>query len=136
MKITEKIVLQAYPKKDGLVITSNDTFYHKVKAKRVKEIRDISRSVFSKYDKVTEYPVKFIFECFWFDKRRRDVDNIQPTCKAIIDGIVDAGVIIDDNTYYVVETRYVNPGHESYKNMEKHDKNTLVVKVTLKDSEV
>ena len=31
------------------------------------------------------------------DKRRRDVANYQPTAKAIVDGIVDAGVLPDDD---------------------------------------
>lgn len=30
------------------------------------------------------------------DKRRRDADNCVPTLKACCDGIVDAGVVIDD----------------------------------------
>lgn len=32
------------------------------------------------------------------DKGRRDAANSYPTCKAIVDGIVDAGVIPDDNS--------------------------------------
>ncbi|MGL5910616.1 MAG: hypothetical protein ACRCZP_11485 [Phycicoccus sp.] len=31
------------------------------------------------------------------DQRRRDVHNLAPTAKAIIDGLVDAGVFPDDN---------------------------------------
>lgn len=30
------------------------------------------------------------------DRRRRDADNIQPTLKAICDGLVDAGIVTDD----------------------------------------
>ena len=36
----------------------------------------------------------------WFsmpDKRRRDIANLQPTVKAIVDGLVDANVFIDDH---------------------------------------
>lgn len=34
----------------------------------------------------------------WYvnDRRRRDVDNIVPTLKAMCDGLVDAGVVADD----------------------------------------
>jgi Holliday junction resolvase RusA-like endonuclease len=31
------------------------------------------------------------------DKRRRDLDNLIASCKPLIDGIVDAGVIVDDS---------------------------------------
>lgn len=33
----------------------------------------------------------------WPDKRRRDVANLYPTAKAIVDGLVDAGLLPDDN---------------------------------------
>jgi crossover junction endodeoxyribonuclease RusA len=35
------------------------------------------------------------------DRRRRDVHNLYPTAKAIIDGLVDAGVLIDDSDQYL-----------------------------------
>ena len=31
------------------------------------------------------------------DKRRRDIDNLLSACKAYIDGLVAAGVIVDDS---------------------------------------
>lgn len=33
---------------------------------------------------------------------RREVSNLQPTSKAIVDGLVDAGVIKDDSDEYVI----------------------------------
>ena len=36
------------------------------------------------------------------DNRRRDTANLYPSFKAILDGIVDAGVIHDDNDKYVM----------------------------------
>src|SRR4051794_39840417 len=38
--------------------------------------------------------------------RRRDVDRVALTVKACIDGIVDAGVIPDDNTAHLLELTY------------------------------
>lgn len=35
------------------------------------------------------------------DRRRRDVDNLVPTSKAVVDGLVTAGVIGDDTPAYV-----------------------------------
>jgi crossover junction endodeoxyribonuclease RusA len=37
----------------------------------------------------------------WPDRRRRDVGNLAPTAKAIVDGIVKAKVITDDSDRYV-----------------------------------
>lgn len=36
------------------------------------------------------------------DNRRRDVANVYPTVKACVDGLVDAGLLLDDNDRYVV----------------------------------
>jgi Holliday junction resolvase RusA-like endonuclease len=41
------------------------------------------------------------------DKRPRDAHNWFPSFKAAIDGIVDAGVLVDDNTRFLAETRTV-----------------------------
>lgn len=38
----------------------------------------------------------------WPDKRRRDVANLSPTIKALIDGIVDAGLLPDDDDRHLV----------------------------------
>lgn len=35
------------------------------------------------------------------DRRNRDAHNLYPTVKALVDGIVDAGVVPDDNTDYL-----------------------------------
>ena len=37
------------------------------------------------------------------DNRRRDVSNLFPSFKAVLDGIVDAGVLKDDNDKFVRE---------------------------------
>lgn len=38
----------------------------------------------------------------WPDKRRRDVANVAPTIKALIDGCVDAGLLPDDDDEHLV----------------------------------
>jgi hypothetical protein len=38
----------------------------------------------------------------WPDKRRRDVANIAPTIKALVDGCVDAGLLPDDDDAHLV----------------------------------
>lgn len=37
------------------------------------------------------------------DRRRRDPSNVMPTQKAVVDGLVDAGVVPDDTPEFVVE---------------------------------
>ena len=37
----------------------------------------------------------------WPDKRRRDVANYHPTVKACVDGMVDAGIFVDDSDRYI-----------------------------------
>lgn len=46
--------------------------------------------------------VHIFVEISWPDHRRRDAANWHPTAKAIIDGIVDAKVLIDDSNRYLV----------------------------------
>jgi len=36
------------------------------------------------------------------DNRRRDVHNLMPTVKAVVDGLVDYGLIPDDSTRYLL----------------------------------
>lgn len=38
----------------------------------------------------------------WPDRRRRDVHNLMPTLKALVDGLVDAGVLPDDSDRHLV----------------------------------
>lgn len=40
-------------------------------------------------------PVRIAVRFLWPDSRKRDVDNYE--CKGLIDGVVDAGIIPDDN---------------------------------------
>lgn len=36
------------------------------------------------------------------DKRRRDVHNLYPTAKALVDGLIDAGVLPDDDDAHLI----------------------------------
>lgn len=45
------------------------------------------------------------------DNRRRDTSNIFPTVKAVIDGIVDAGVLPDDSDKYVKSVEMARGDH-------------------------
>jgi crossover junction endodeoxyribonuclease RusA len=55
------------------------------------------------------YRVALTAELRFGDKRRRDTPNYYPTIKAAIDGLVDAGVLDDDEDSLVVELT-IRPG--------------------------
>lgn len=38
----------------------------------------------------------------WPDRRRRDVANLAPTIKALVDGAVDAGILTDDSDRHLI----------------------------------
>ena len=81
----------------NMVINSNDRFHPQIKAKITKRIRnfaywhtlstkDKERAVFS--------PSHTVYSP---TRSRLDPPNLYPTVKAIIDGMTDAGIWIDDN---------------------------------------
>ncbi|ALY10499.1 RusA-like resolvase [Arthrobacter phage TaeYoung] len=39
---------------------------------------------------------RIVYWVRWPDNRKRETSNLQPTAKAIVDGLVDAGVLLDD----------------------------------------
>lgn len=43
-----------------------------------------------------------VVEFSFGDQRRRDVANYQPTVKAIVDGLIDVGLLPDDNDRHLV----------------------------------
>lgn len=46
--------------------------------------------------------VRIIAECCFRDRRHRDPGNYYDTAKAAVDGLVDAGVLVDDSAPYVL----------------------------------
>ena len=51
---------------------------------------------------IDTYPVRIVVTLHFLDRRRRDVGNLAPTTKALIDGMVDAGLLVDDSSAHVV----------------------------------
>ena len=60
-----------------------------LKAKTARLPKDLQRVHITVY---IDYP----------DRRRRDAHNLYPTVKPIIDGLVDAGVLIDDSDTHLI----------------------------------
>lgn len=92
----------------SLCININDRDHWAVKARKSKQLRQLghhhamentNKGMLKWFapDERVHVTVTFI----WPDYRRRDVHNWMPTVKAIIDGIVDAGLLKDDSDKYL-----------------------------------
>lgn len=85
-------------------LSLNGREHWRVKAKRVKEIRDAT-CVLAKAAGIPRLS-RIIVELHYAprDQRRRDPLNLVATLKPIEDGIVDAGIVPDDTPEWVVPT--------------------------------
>lgn len=91
-------------------LNSNDRFHYQVKAKRTKALRAQGRAVglkkqldhlrdaktkFKPFSKVRPCTVDILL--YSPTRRKLDPPNFYPTVKALIDGLTDAGLWVDDN---------------------------------------
>lgn len=100
------VVTLAIPTCD--LLTSNQARVHwATRARRVKNIRASAQAAARMVSKPwfegmpCSAPVTAEVEVTWPDRRRRDAHNLQPTIKAAIDGIVDAGLLADDSDQHI-----------------------------------
>jgi crossover junction endodeoxyribonuclease RusA len=85
----------------------NDRTHWRVKAKHTREIRDYVREwawFTVPACSAAEVELHYVPR----DRRRRDLDNLIPTLKPAIDGLVDAGVVPDDTPEYVRWTVHID----------------------------
>ena len=82
-------------------LSLNHRMHHMVKAKKTREVREMANLVAraAKIPACTKIRVTLVYTPK--DKRRRDPLNLVATLKACEDGLVDAGVVPDDNPLYV-----------------------------------
>lgn len=67
----------------------------------------------AKIKPIIKFPVKITTHSFFKTKRRRDVSNTATAPKLIEDGLVEAGIMPDDNLEYVVShTLLMTIGHD------------------------
>ena len=84
-------------------INSNDRLHHHAKAKLTRAWRDLAME--ETWDQVGQpsYARARIVIAFRFPtNHRREVSNLHPTAKAIVDGLVDAGVLPDDDDGHII----------------------------------
>ena len=88
------------------LLNANDRFHYKQRAKRVERLRtEAYKLAMQNPMTFSKVKVKCTFRAA--DNRRRDSANFYPSYKSGLDGIVDAGVIKDDNDKYVVSFEMV-----------------------------
>lgn len=112
-RATSKV--KTFPRDKKLLLNSNDNMGWRQKANIVAKLRGIS------YEIAWEYRCEKENQSIYFDKsnpcgvtitvfspssRRLDPDNVQPTVKALMDGITDSGLWEDDNHEVVKFTKY------------------------------
>lgn len=78
-----------------LILTSNQRLHPQVKAKKTKALRTLAMSEAEGLRGLQ--PCRVIAWLGFPDRRRRDPNNWWPTIKALMDGLVDAGVWPDDD---------------------------------------
>lgn len=81
-------------------LNSNQRLNRYRKAERVKAWRDTARDE-AKGKGSFAHPVRIVATIHKTRAGRWDAGNLYPTAKAIVDGLVDAGVIPDDSNEYV-----------------------------------
>jgi Holliday junction resolvase RusA-like endonuclease len=91
----------------GDLINANERLHWAVRARRT---RDLKADAF-RVARAARVPrmdrIRVVGVVHPPDRRRRDPHNLYPTLKAYIDGIVMAGVLVDDDASHLVEVSMV-----------------------------
>lgn len=85
-------------------LNANDRLHWAVKNRRAQDIKDAIgwRVRENNIPRLEHVAVQLVFQPQ--DRRRRDPSNLMPTQKAAVDGLVAAGVVVDDTPTYVEES--------------------------------
>lgn len=85
-------------------INANDRLHHHAKAKLTKAWRDLAHdhAAYPADHGVRYERARVVVTYRLANNRRREVSNLQPTSKAILDGIVDSGLLVDDDDSHCI----------------------------------
>lgn len=90
------------------LLTSNHRTHWADKARRTKAIRDMAWVLCKHEHRHTRMDAADLtVESRWPDHRIRDASAIAPMVKAAVDGVVDAGLLADDNAKILRSEKYV-----------------------------
>lgn len=85
-----------------LLLTSNQRHHWTKRSRATKTLRAMGYHITKQARLKPMQRARLIVTVAWPNRRRRDVSNLAPTIKALVDGSVDAGILIDDNDKYLV----------------------------------
>ena len=110
------------------MISENDNMYHQVKADIVRHLRTSAHKNAEYLDNpfCEERPCTVNIVIHPPTARKMDPPNWNPTVKPIIDGLVDAGVLVDDN-YNVIKRYSFEMGELS------QEKGVYRIEITIED---
>lgn len=91
----------------SLFVSQNHRLHFRAKADKTAELRLLGRATGSCHDRV-DTPCRMSVDIGWPDKRLRDRSNAAPTLKALLDGLVDAGVLSADDDNHIVSETYTS----------------------------
>ncbi|HEL2057735.1 TPA: hypothetical protein TY768_000903 [Streptococcus suis] len=106
----------------NMVLNSNDRLDPRAKAKVTRKLRDLAKYVtkatigygFEPFS--PEKPCHVLVKIFSPAKTRLDPPNLYPTVKALIDGMTDAGLWLDDNHTVIKSMTFEYAGLSNLKN--------------------
>jgi crossover junction endodeoxyribonuclease RusA len=87
------------------LINANDRDHWRKSAGKTATIRSVARGLAKGFPRLGRVKIRAVY--YAPDNRRRDVSNLFPSVKSAVDGIVDAGVLKDDNDKFVVALEIV-----------------------------
>lgn len=96
-------------------ISSNGRYHHMVLANRVRLLREGAYWA-AKGDTPIPHPVHVTAEIGYPTARRADPPNAYPTVKALIDGLIDAQILPDDNSNIITKTSFTRSEIRAPKN--------------------
>ena len=93
-----------------LILTANQRLHWAPKARKTSDLRQLGyiegrrvrRATFPSGMAYAMWRAHLIVRVGWPQHRRRDVANLSPTIKALIDGCVDAGLLPDDDDAHLI----------------------------------
>ena len=87
------------------LLNANGREHWSKRAHITSDIRMLSRNLSSHIPRLDKVKIKAIY--YAPNNRRRDMSNLFPSVKGMVDGLVDSGVLKDDSDRYVVSLEMV-----------------------------
>jgi crossover junction endodeoxyribonuclease RusA len=104
--LTYTLTLDVVGKHSEVLLSSNQRLHWRAKAKRTKYWRELAAvtatSAINRGDVNPVGRAHIVAVLTFPTAHRRDIHNYQPTLKACVDGIVDAGLLPDDSDKHLV----------------------------------